>query len=256
MGSGLAFSMPSTALSRLTRRARWVVDGVETDVKVESIGTYWQLHLSSTAGHRVFSDVPARPNDRFYIPSDAWRRLVTIMPTPVMPWRTASGPTLEPINAEPERVMVSGIRGHQVFSDTPLSPRKYFAPTTAPMRIFERYAVYDPAVPVARRTGVQFMGTGRFGFPKYTGWLHVSVAGKRSMYEAGEGINGPQKRFWIPHDPRPVQRVRNAIQAAARLSDKIMLELGPVRRLVGRGHPILVGIDHLIIDRPSPAERT
>lgn len=250
-----AFTVPSTALSRLTRRARWVVGGVETDVTVKSIGNYWQLHLSGAAGLRVFNNRPQRP-DRFYLPSDAWKRLITIAPTPVMPWRIASGPTLEPINAEPERVTVSGTRGSQVFSDTPLSPKKYFAPTTAPLKIFQRYAVYDPSVPVARRTGVQFMGTGMFGFPKYTAWLHVSVAGKRSIFAAGEGINGPQKRFWIPHDPRPVQRVRDAVAAAARMSDKIMLELGPVKRLVGRGNPILVGIDHLIIDRPSPAERT
>src|SRR5262249_1712238 len=49
---------PSTALSRLRRRARWVVNGVETDITVTEFGSYFQLHMPAAAGVRFFANRP------------------------------------------------------------------------------------------------------------------------------------------------------------------------------------------------------
>lgn len=243
-------SILSTAMERLKRRARWVVNGVETDITVNSIGSYWQLHLPGSAGERVFTDRPIRP-DRFYVPSEAWRRIVTIAPNSTLAWRSVVGPTLEPISSIPERIVVDGTRGYSVFCDLPSSPKSYYAPSMAPLRIYQRYAVNDGSPgAMARRPAVQFMGVGRYGFPKYTAWVGVAINGLRSAFAAGEGIIASHRRYWIPHDPMPLRRVREAVSCATRLADKVLLRIGPVPRFIAGGTPMLADIDQMIVGRP------
>lgn len=79
---------PSTALSRLKARARWVVNGVETDIRISNVGTVFRLHMPGLAGLRVFCNRPVA--ERFYIPSDARFRLVTVAPAARLPWRSRS----------------------------------------------------------------------------------------------------------------------------------------------------------------------
>lgn len=239
------YHVPSDALSRLRRRARWVVNGTETETRVTEFGSYFRLHFRSVEGRKVFSGrcIAAR----YYIPSDAWRRLVTIMPQPRLAWRSANGPTLTPVTSEPERIKVNGHRGRSVFCDLPMR-QGFFVVSTARFRIFERYAVHDGRR-VARRSPVQFMGVGRYGFPAHTARLHVSVPGRRPAFAAGDGIVAPKTRFFLPHDGTRLQRVRLAAQSAKRLSDKILLVIGPRARFVA-GRPFLADIDKFIIGRP------
>lgn len=238
-------AVPSTALSRLRRRARWVVDGVETETRVSELGSYFRLHFRSVEGRRAFSGRCF--GRRHFIPSDAWRRLVTIQPQPRLAWRSAAGPTLTPVNAEPERVKIGGHRGRSVFCDLPMRAG-FHVPSTARFRIFDRYAVHDGRR-VARRSPVQFMGVGRYGFPTHTARLHLSVPGRRSPFAAGAGVSLPKARFWMPHDRARLERVRRAVQSAKRLSDKILLVIGPRARFVA-GQPFLAAIDKFIIGRP------
>lgn len=240
-----SYAVPSTALSRLRRRARWVVNGAETDITVEEFGSYFRLRFPSIEGRAVYSNrVHAK---RFFIPSTAWRRLVTIQPVPRLAWRSPVSPTLQAVMSEPERVRVSGRRGFARFCNTPL--RGFLIPSTAKNRIFDRYAVND-GTRVLKRPAVHFTGTQRYGFPAHTAYLRMSIPGKRSRFAAGGGsLMVPGSRFYIPHDGSRVDDVRRAIQSAKRLSDRVMLDLGPKPRFVA-GRPFFAGVDHFVVGRP------
>lgn len=238
-----SYSVPSTAASRLRRRARWVVNGDETDVRVTEFGSYFRLHFAGSEGRGVYSNrVRAR---QFFIPSTAWRRLVTIQPSPRLAWRSPASPTLQAVISEPERIKVAGRRGPRRFCNTPM--RGYLVPSSAKYRIFDRYPINDGSRPL-KRPAVQFSGVGRYGFPTHTAYLRLSIPGKRSRFAAGDGIIVPRSRFYIPHDGRRVDDVKRAIQSAKRLSDRILLDLGPKPRFVA-GRPFFAG-DTFIVGRP------
>ena len=185
--------IPSDAIERLKRVARWVEKGVETDVRVTDFGSYFQLHKSGIEDGSVYSNKPFGLH-RHYLPSTAKNRLITINPTPVLPWRSQMTPSLRAVTSEPERVKVPGLRKQSVFSNTPL--HNFFVPTTAPMRIFQRYAVLDPTIRQLRRAPVQFMGVGRYGFPAFTAWAKVEVTGKLSPKAAGFDYWVPKTKFY------------------------------------------------------------
>jgi len=242
-----SFSIPSDALSRLRRRVRWVVDEEETETTVTEFGNYFRLHIRAPAGRRVFSG-GVMGSGKFFIPSDARKRLVTIQPTPQQPWRSALGPTLQPVTAEPERVVQRRTGGGGVFSGG-FCGVDCFVPSTAPQRIFERYAVNDGSSP-ARPPAVQIMGTGRYGFPAHTAHISVSIPGKKPRRQAGDGIIEPRTKFWIPSTAKArVDRVRAAIVAAKRLSDKIMIWTGPEQKFIA-GNVFLAG-ENFIVGRPN-----
>ncbi len=239
-----SYAVPSTALSRLRRRARWVVDGVETEVRVRTFENYYRLHLHGQEGRAVYVGRPF--GRRFLIPSTAWRRLVTIRPRARMPWRSPSGPTLLPVSNEPERVMVAGQRGRSVFENTTIGG--FFVPSTAKYRIFDRFPVHDGRR-VLRSPACQFMGTGRYGFPMHTAWLRTSIPGRVRSFAAGRGFMLPRAKFWLPHDGEPLQQVRRATQSAKRLSDRVLLDIGPKPRFIA-GRPFIAGVDRLVVGRP------
>ena len=241
------FAMPSTAKTRLKRRARWVVNGVETDTTVTNVGTSFRLHLKAPAGQKIFCGKPIEP-DHFYIPSDAWRRLVTIAPTPRLPWRSPVGPTLQAVRSEPERVIVNGTRGRSVFSDRCMGDG-YFVPTTATYRVFERYPVFDGSKPL-KRAAFSFMGTSRFGFPTHTAEVKVSIPGSRSTFAAGEGLLAPKLKFWMPQQESRVQRICRAGRSAKRLSDRILLKTGPEPVFVA-GRRFVAGDQQFVVGLPN-----
>jgi hypothetical protein len=238
---------PSIAMQHLQRRARWVVDGVETDTRVSNRGSTFRLHIKGQAGLKVFSRRPI--GRRYFVVSDAWKRIVTVAPMARLPWRSAVVPTLQAVLSEPERVTVAGTRGRSVFCDVPASPRAFFVPSTAPLRIFERYPVLRPDT-TPRRPTVQFMGTGRYGFPTHTARVHLSAPGRRSQFAAGDGIFVPRRRFWVPHDPSRLREARFAIRASMRLSDKVLLKIGPVPRFVAGAVPVFADLDKVIVGQP------
>lgn len=238
------FPQPSTALSRLRRRARWVVDGVETDARVDEFGSYYRVHLSANAGTRVFCNRAF--GAAYFAPSEAWRRLVTIAPRARLAWRSPVGPSLEAVTSEPERVKVAGTRGRSVFCNKPLSG--YFVRSTARFRIFDRYAVNDGSQS-ARRPAVQFMGVGRYGFPAHTARLRLSIPGRRNRFSAGDGVCAPKLHFWLPHDGRPLAFVRRALICAKRRTDVLQLDIGPRPRFIA-GHLFRADIDSKVVGKP------
>lgn len=239
----VGFPIPSTALQRLRRRARWVVGGVETETRVTDYGGYFRLHREGKAGFATFCNAVGA----FFLPSTAANRLVTVRPTARLAWRFPVGPTLEPVTAEPERITVSGRLDHGAFCNRLIGG--YFRPSTAAYRIYWRFAVHDGRS-VKRRSPAQFMNVGRYGFPAHTARLQVSSKRRRPAWEAGEGIHLPRTRFWLPHDPRPMQAARRAIVAAKRLSDQIFMRF-PDRRIFVAGKQFIAGVDSIIVGRPT-----
>lgn len=236
---------PSTALSRLRRRARWVVAGAETDITVTETGDWFRLHLRAALGRRVVA--AAGPGRRFFVPSDAWRRLLTIRPVETLPWRVAVGPSLQAVQSKADRVAVRAAAGRRVIGYH-APRRRFFVPTTAPMRLFDRYAVFDGTGPVRPRA-VTFMGRGRYGFPSHTAELRVAVQAHRHRRAAGNGIVARRTRFWMPHDPEPLERIRRAIVSAKRLSDRLLLDIGPRPRFVA-GKPFIADVDSFVVGLP------
>ncbi|WP_065755198.1 phage tail protein I [Bradyrhizobium paxllaeri] len=237
---GGAASIPSDAITRLKRRARWIEHGVETDIHVSDFGSYFQLHKAGVENGSVFSGRPFGLG-RHYLPSTADERLITIEPRAAMPWRSANTPSMQAVTSEPERVTVHGTRGRGVFCDTPLA--NFFVPTTAPYRIYQRYAVLDPTVRELRRPPTQFMGVGRYGFPAFTARVHVEVRGVIHPKAAGFGYLVPGIRFFMPHDGRAIEQVKLAAQGAKALRDRILLRTGPEPKFLAGEKPVMAEID-------------
>ena len=236
---------PTTAIERLRRRARWIVRGVETDVHVTEFGSYWRLHLRGIEGASVFTKRPIVPDRRFFIPSTAAKRLVTIMPKERLSWRVPVWASIEPLTAEPDRISIGGERRRSVFSDLVMRQRAYYVPSDAWSRIFHRFAINDGSVELNSRRPVQFMGLGRYGFPKYTAWVGVSLRSLR-RWAVFDGV--PFQKFYQPHDPTPVRRARAAVLAAKKIADRILLELGPVPSFVA-GRPFLAEKQRFVVGR-------
>jgi hypothetical protein len=56
----------------------------------------------------------------------------------------------------------------------------------------------------------------------------------------------PERHFFLPHDPTAVARAKRAVQAAKKLVDRMLLELGPLPRFVA-GRPFIAGADSFIV---------
>ena len=240
------FCIPSTAMKRLDRRARWVVGGQETDTRVSQAGSYFRLHIKGRAGAGVFS--AGVQDGHCFTPSTARKRLVTISPTPRLAWRSAVTPRLEAVTSEPERVVVRGREDRGVFCNG-FTGAGFYRPTSAIYRIFWRFAVNDGSR-VARRRPVQFMGEGRYGFPAHTAYLETSMPGKRKPWAAGDGITAIRKRFWLPHDGERTRNARRALTASKRASDKLLIRYADRPQIIA-GQMFRAGIDTFIVGRPQ-----
>jgi hypothetical protein len=254
------FFIPSDAKTRLVRKATYNVNGVDTDVPVVDFGSYYQIRLPGQVGFGVYCNTPMdnQPGKRFFIPSTAWKRIYSVVPDTATPWRIAIGPSLQAISAQPDLVTIAGNRGFGVYtgsnfvhgSGSIMKNKNYFIPSTAKYRIFDRWAIYDGSSDSLNRPNKQFMGTGRYGFPDFTAWADVSMPSKAPSWQAGFGYYLPKGKFWKPHDPRPVAYVRTAAEAARRLHDKVMLDLGPKATFVA-GKAFFAGQQSFIVGRPS-----
>lgn len=216
------FTQPSSAPERRRRRARWIVDGLETDATVIPFEGYFRILIPSRLPRSVLAGSVVR-SGRFWLPSTAASRIVTVAPRVTgETWRATVGPQLEPVTAEPERIRQFGKEGRGVFTGRVVGAGRFFIPSTAVLRFFDRYAVHDGSK-VNRRPSIQFMGVGRYGMPPHTAELVVKVRGTWSPYAAGRGLIIPRGRFWLRHDPGPMQRVRRAAVAAKRASDVVLV---------------------------------
>jgi hypothetical protein len=217
------FSQPNDAIVRLRRRARWVADGQETDSRVENFESYFRVFIKTHLLHSIFCNTPLNLKKKFPIPSTAYQRIVTIEPISLSPWRTTVGPQLEPVSSEPEMVVQRGVEGHAVYSGRTIRGR-YFIPSTAVYRLFERYAVNN-GTKIAKRPSIQFMGVGRYGIEPHSAEIQVRMRTKMKPWKARLGdASAPRTRFYIPHDGALLNKNRQAIVAAKRLSDKILID--------------------------------
>ncbi|MCW2078019.1 UNVERIFIED_ORG: hypothetical protein M2193_000194 [Bradyrhizobium japonicum] len=233
MGGGRAhrflngkFPYPNGAAERTARRARWVVNGVETDTRVENYGSYFRLFIKAKLPYSIFCNTPTNQKGKFPIPSTAYKRIVSIEPIMKAPWRSSISPQLEPVQAQPDLVVQAGHEnGNAVFSNR-VNFHKFFVPSRAGYRLYMRYPVYDASVEYpAKRPSIQFMGVGRYGVKPKTAELKVSMPSKWSRFKAR--INEPfvpRSRFWTPHDGTQMLKNRKAVGAAKRLSDQILLD--------------------------------
>ena len=149
------------------------------------------------------------------------------------------------MTAEPERLTYGSTRRRSVYSDVPMRQRAYYVPSDAWSRIYHRYAINDGSVELNSRRPVQFMGVGRYGFPKYTAWVGLSLRSRR-RWAVFDGV--PFRKFYQPHDPTPVRRARTAIMASKKIADRILLELGPVPSFVV-GRPFFADRNRYIVGR-------
>lgn len=216
-------NQPNDAITRLRRRARWVVDEVETDSRVENFESYFRVFLKANLKYSIFSNTPLRLKNKFPIPSTAHNRIVTIEPVSLSPWRSTVGPKLEPVTSEPELIVQPGIEGHAVYAGRCFGNR-YFVPSRASFRLFERYAVNDGTL-AWKRPSIQFMGVGRYGIQPKTAELKVRMRSTWKPWKARlNAANAPRSKFWVPHDPTLMEKNRTAVIASKRLSDKILLD--------------------------------
>jgi hypothetical protein len=216
-------AQPNDAIVRLRRQARWVVNGAEMDSRVENFESYFRVFLKAILQYSIFSNTPIRRKKKFWIPSTAASRVVTIEPISLSPWRTTVGPQLVAVKSEPEVVAQSGEEGYSVYCGRPIHNR-YFIPSRSGFRLFDRYAVNDGSA-VKKRPSIQFMGVGRYGIQPHSAELKVKMRSTWSPHKARlNGVYIPRTRFWTPHDGSLMVKNRQAIIAAKRLSDKILLD--------------------------------
>lgn len=239
----VAFLRDSTAITRFERRAKWVVNGVEADVKVTQLGSFYRLHLPAKRQARF---LPGGRYARLFLRgSDAFRRLVTIAPRGSSPWRGAVGPSLTAVQAEPERIAEGGFTRLTLTLGRTLGRAIHLKDSTAHLRIYDRYAVHDGSKYI-KRPGSSFIGTGRMlGFPAHTVSLTVAIPGMRPS--SAFALGRPRGRRFLYESAAVVrvERVRRAAQSASRGTDHVLLSLRARRRFLA-GHAFIAGSDRLI----------
>lgn len=252
MGGGLhgaimrtRFFVPSTAGERMRRRARWVVKGAETDVRVTEFGSYFQVHLPGTMGRRVYSRALAN-GSRFFQPSVAGRRLMTIAPVTTSARRGVVGPRLTPVSSEPEIIAEKGKAGRAVFAGCAFG-RSFFLPSTSEFRLYARHAVSagGEAAVRTRSKSFQFMGVGRYGMAPHSAELKLRIRGRRKPFAAAFGTFAPRTRFWLPRNPEPVGKALAALRASKRHSDRIAIDTQTSFQFIA-GRPAFAG-DRIVI---------
>lgn len=234
------FMLPSTAAERLRRKARWIENGVETDSRVESFESHFRVFKKGLRPFSSFSNVPIMgQRAKYLLPSTSQQRVITIEPKPVQSWRSSIGPSLTAVTSEPEIVAQRSLEHKAVYANR-IIHRRFFQPSSAPYRLFERYAVNDGSLITKNRPTVQFMGVGRYGMQPHTAELKIQIRGKRSQFQAGEGFSPARTKFWIPHNGRPLADTREAILAAKRRSDAVHIDTNTVPGFIA-GLPFWAG---------------
>lgn len=277
---GQAFMTPNDATSRLGKRATWNVGGVDQpNVNVQDFGNYYQLLMPGQAYDEEMYDAEGWPGFSFITPDDSWKRLVTIAPLTEAPYRIAVGPSFRAVEAQPELIAEPGTLGYDFFCGSNLQahdgagpfpvPKSqhlgqielppiqrlpamatFLTPSTADLRLFYRYPVYDPDdLPTGGTQGTMFSGVGWYDFAPFTAEIDVFMAGERSPAEFAID-DYPNARFLIPQDNSPIAYVAQAVEAAKSLRDLTLLQPKPIPVFTA-GKPFIVGADHYVIGQPN-----
>lgn len=180
---------------------------------------------------------------RFLLRGNAARRLVSLRVersyshVPGRQQYTTVSPGLAPISVEPELVADRGARlAGQLFPRRHggFLAHKHLPPSSAWQRLYERLYLFDPArTPDARPRGTH-LGNTRLGMPPHHAEALVAIRGKRPLRAASRFVDG----FLVAADRAPLEKVRTAMNASRRLSDRINLGTR-TRRALRAGDPIL-----------------
>lgn len=182
---------------------------------------------------------------RFLVASTARSRIVTLdvrrnqtTETDVLSRRTTAPPGLVPLHAFPEQVaergtsklgqnVFCGIRGGR-WLDPETKERKrikgfvagYLPETTAPLRLYDRIHLHDPArLPDARPPAI-YLGHARLGMPAYHAQLTVEIKGKRSIHQAGRFVCG----HLLASSMEPLALARTAVVRGKAKRDRVLLK--------------------------------
>ena len=283
---------PNTATSRLGKKATWNVQGNDIPgVTVVDFGNYFQLSMPAPLVPDAFyldysytgTDDLAYEGTAFLVPDDSWKRLITIAPLGVAPYRIAVGPQMQAVEAQPEQITVDGVASYEAYSGSnyypydagglfpspgnfpvlyPLPPvlppltkgpifPTFLTPSTADMRIYERYSVYDPdTLPTGGTQGTMYCGFGYFDFPPFTAEIDLSMPSKRCPLEflvtdSFMEIN----QFLLPKDNSTIAYVAGAIECSRRMVDLCQMFPNPTP-VFAAGAPFIAGFDHYIVGQP------
>jgi hypothetical protein len=223
---------------------RWLE---RTSISRTGIATrYEQLLVPGTTVKALFLGSMATGNaggQRFPLVSAAGARIVSLavemeyatQEDRVLP-RFAVPSGLRPISAFPEKVAERGIarRGVQIFAgatgswlDPAIGERRavkgflrgYLPPTSAGFRLYDRFALHDPArLPVSRRTA-SHLGAMRLGMPAFHLQLDIAITGRRGTWQAGRFISG----CLTASSQRSLTDARTAIQRSKAARDKVLI---------------------------------
>lgn len=252
------FTYPNTAVERLARRARYVVGGVETTIRVSDFGTGFRLHLRKAKPDIQFDG--DFMDTGFMGANNAPERLFAVEARGVgeTAWRQAAYPSLKLVQHEPVTIKIRQAKPVAVFFTSGLpneanahyNAKEFFMPSNAAMRLYQRYAINDGSS-YARPPATFFTDEGRFGFPRHTVYLRISVPRVIPEVAAGEGFAIPKSRFWLPQDLSRVDFLRQALIAAKRHSDVVMLKTNWRPRIRAGRDLLIAGVDSFIVGKPT-----
>lgn len=252
------FTYPNTAQERLARKARYIVNGEETDILVTEFGVGFRLHLRKAKPDIQFDG--DFMDTGFMGVNDAPERLFTIQAKQVGidAWRTAAYPSKEAVSHEPELIRQSALKPLGVFFNSGLpneavhhyNTREFFMPSDASLRMYHRYPIKDGSTYV-RPPATFFTDDGTFGFPAHTVQLKIAVPRYIPEIAAGDGIAWPKERFWLPQDLTRVDFLCEALRAAKRNTDVVMLDTNWRPRIRAGRDKLIAGVDSYIVGKPS-----
>lgn len=87
-------------------------------------------------------------------------------------------------------------------------------------RLYRRFHLFDPAVPVPRRGKSTHVGAMKLGMPAYTAELRVSMPGRRSPRLLSRFAQG----YWAPQSLSRLERGRQSLALAAATRDRVWLD--------------------------------
>lgn len=230
------FPEQTEARFRLERRADLTLDGVTKAVDADGLGNQVD-RVRIRGASRVGLFLGAVRSSQILVPSTASERIVTFTfaGQPAHGIRFPVRPGLEVKSVVPELIYEHGSAGLGVFFGGPLNGR-YLVPTSAPLRIYSRIAIFDRmAVPPSRKA-LAFAGAGQLGVPPHTAELLVSIPGRRTRKAFGSFAMG----CVVAADRERWNDTFVAIRAAKRLSDHLLVN-SKTYRPMRVGSTLLIG---------------
>jgi len=159
----------------------------------------------------------------YYVTQDASGRLYNVtLSSPytdfdeLLHQRTAP-PGLDPINIRYTQVAQRWIR-HGAMLGAWLSG--HLVDNGARDRLYRRFWLFDPAVPVPRRGRSTHVGAMKLGMPAYTAELRTSQPGQRSPRIVGAFGCG----YWAPASTSRLERGAAALRLAVAVRDKVWID--------------------------------